>query len=66
MSGVTTDEYGFIKQEKMKYDPAATNVEGVYFAGTAAGPKDIVDTIAEAGAAAMKAGNYINTKGKGQ
>jgi heterodisulfide reductase subunit A len=60
ISDVTVDEYGFIKQEKMKYDPQVTNVDGLYFAGVAGGPKDIVDTIAEAGAAAMKAAKYIN------
>ncbi len=60
ISDVTVDEYGFIKQEKMKYDPTATNVEGIYFAGVAGGPKDIVDTIAEAGAAAMNAANYTS------
>jgi heterodisulfide reductase subunit A-like polyferredoxin len=29
-------------------------------AGTAAGPKDIVDTIVEAGGAAMEAANYLH------
>jgi heterodisulfide reductase subunit A len=37
-----------------------TDIEGVFVAGVAAGPKDIVDTIAEAGAAAMEASNYLN------
>jgi heterodisulfide reductase subunit A len=32
----------------------------VFVAGVAACPKDIVDTIAEAGAAAMEAANYLN------
>jgi heterodisulfide reductase subunit A len=61
MAPVGTDEYGFITQEKMKYDPQVTKTEGLYFAGTAGGPKDIVDTIAEAGAAAMKAAVYIES-----
>ena len=60
ISDVSTDEYGFIKQEKQKYDPQVTNIEGLFFAGIAGGPKDIVDTIAEAGSAAMKASIYIN------
>jgi heterodisulfide reductase subunit A2 len=59
ISDVTADEYGFIKQEKMKYDPVVTNVEGIFFAGAAGAPKDIVDTIGEAGAAAMKAAIYV-------
>ena len=62
ISDAAVDEYGFISQPKMKYDPQATGVPGLFFAGAAGGPKDIVDTIAEAGAAAMKAANYINSK----
>jgi heterodisulfide reductase subunit A len=42
--------------------PCATNVPGIFVAGTAAGPKDIVDSIAEAGAAAMEAGRYLSTR----
>jgi hypothetical protein len=34
-------------------------MEGVFVAGAAAGPKDIVDTITESGAAAMEAANYL-------
>ena len=40
--------------------PTLTTLEGVFVAGVAAGPKDIVDTIAEAGAAAMEASNYLH------
>jgi heterodisulfide reductase subunit A len=36
-----------------------TDVDGVFAAGVAAGPKDIVDTITEAGAAAMEASKYL-------
>jgi heterodisulfide reductase subunit A len=60
ISGISVDEYKFVTQPKMKYDPTATSIDGIYFAGTAAGPKDIVDTIGEAGAAAMKASNYMH------
>jgi heterodisulfide reductase subunit A len=35
-------------------------MEGVFTAGVAAGPKDIVDTITEAGAAAMEASKYLS------
>jgi heterodisulfide reductase subunit A len=34
-------------------------MEGVFVAGAAAGPKDIVDSIAEAGGAAMEAAKYL-------
>ncbi|MFP5207085.1 MAG: FAD-dependent oxidoreductase [Acidobacteriota bacterium] len=39
--------------------PTITTAPGIFVAGTAAGPKDIVDTIAEAGAAAMQASEYL-------
>jgi heterodisulfide reductase subunit A len=42
--------------------PTLTTVPGIFVAGTAAGPKDIVDTIAEAGAAAMQASQYLFQK----
>jgi heterodisulfide reductase subunit A len=43
--------------------PAWTGHEGVFVAGVAAGPKDIVDTIVEAGAAAMEASRYLSSRG---
>lgn len=43
--------------------PTRTNVEGIFVAGAAAGPKDIVDTIVEAGAAAMEASRCLERKG---
>jgi heterodisulfide reductase subunit A len=42
--------------------PTLTTAPGIFVAGTAAGPKDIVDTIAEAGAAAMQASQYLFKK----
>ena len=42
--------------------PAWTGSEGVFVAGIAAGPKDIVDTIVEAGAAAMEASRYLSSR----
>lgn len=42
--------------------PTTTTALGIFVAGTAAGPKDIVDTIAEAGAAAMQASQYLFQK----
>ncbi len=41
-------------------NPSATNLPGVFAAGTALGPKDIVDTITESGAAAMAARRYLH------
>jgi heterodisulfide reductase subunit A len=58
-SGVTTASDGFIRSLSPKVSPVTTNVEGVFAAGAALGPKDIVDTIVEAGAAAMAASRYL-------
>ncbi len=59
MLPVSVAEDGFIKSVKPKIAPTVTDMEGVFVAGVAAGPKDIVDTIVEAGAAAMEASNYL-------
>lgn len=50
---------GFIQTVKPKIAPTLTEMEGVFVAGAAAGPKDIVDSIVEAGAAAMEASKYL-------
>jgi heterodisulfide reductase subunit A len=52
----------FIRCVMPQIAPTVTNMEGVFVAGVASGPKDIVDTIAEAGAAAMEAANYLGRK----
>jgi heterodisulfide reductase subunit A len=49
----------FIKTIQPRISPTLTDMEGVFTAGAAAGPKDIVDTITEAGAAAMEASKYL-------
>lgn len=56
---VSIGEDGFINQIQPKIAPTLTDMEGVFVSGVAAGPKDIVDTIAEAGAAAMEASKYL-------
>jgi heterodisulfide reductase subunit A len=56
---VGTGNDAFIKTIQPKIAPTLTDMEGVFVAGVAAGPKDIVDTIVEAGAAAMEASNYL-------
>jgi heterodisulfide reductase subunit A len=42
--------------------PTCTTAPGIFVAGTAAGPKDIVDTIAEAGAAAIEVSQYLHQR----
>jgi heterodisulfide reductase subunit A len=60
---VETDEDGFISSPRAKTDPTVTTIGGVFAAGAATGPKDIVDSIAEAGAAAMKAAVFLGKPG---
>ena len=50
---------GFIHCPEPKLAPCRTETEGVFVAGTAAGPKDIPDSIVEAGAAAVEAAIYL-------
>jgi heterodisulfide reductase subunit A len=56
---LSTGADNFIKTVKPKLAPALTDLPGVFVAGAAAGPKDIVDSIVEAGAAAMEASRYL-------
>ncbi len=46
---------GFLQEAHPKFKPVDTNVEGVFIAGCSQGPKDIPDTVAQAGAAASRA-----------
>ncbi len=57
--GAEAETDGFVKRPDATR-PAWTGREGVFVAGVAAGPKDIVDTIVEAGAAAMEASRYLS------
>jgi heterodisulfide reductase subunit A2 len=50
---------GFIESPSPIEGPARTSVEGIFAAGTALGPKDIVDTIVEASAAAMEITTFL-------
>jgi heterodisulfide reductase subunit A len=58
---VSTAADRFIQTIRPKIAPTLTDMDGVFVAGAAAGPKDIVDTITEAGAAAMEAAKYMVT-----
>jgi heterodisulfide reductase subunit A len=46
---------GFFLERHPELAPVETAIEGVFVAGTVQGPKDIVDTVAQASAAAAKA-----------
>jgi heterodisulfide reductase subunit A len=50
---------GFFLERHPELAPVETAVEGVLLAGTAHGPKDIVDSVAQASAAAAKASVFL-------
>ena len=50
---------GFFLERHPELGPVETSVEGVFLAGTLQGPKDIVDTVAQASAAAAKAAVFL-------
>ncbi|MBD3370155.1 4Fe-4S dicluster domain-containing protein [Candidatus Fermentibacteria bacterium] len=50
---------GFLMELHGELAPVETAVEGVMLAGTVQGPKDIVDTVAQASAAAAKASIFL-------
>lgn len=52
---------GFVCCVQPSLAPCRTPEEGVFVAGAAAGPKDIPDSVVEAGAAAMEAATYLRS-----
>jgi heterodisulfide reductase subunit A len=52
--GFSTDKDGFYQEAHPKLQPVETFTGGVYLAGACQGPRDIPDTVAQAGAAAVK------------
>jgi heterodisulfide reductase subunit A len=53
--GVNLEKDGFVKTVHDAMDTTATLRPGIYVAGTAVAPKDIPDSVASGGAAAMRA-----------
>jgi heterodisulfide reductase subunit A-like polyferredoxin len=53
------DEYFYVAEPSPDLDPGRTDIPGVFVAGTAAGAKDIVDSIVHAGAAAAQAAAHL-------
>ncbi len=51
---------GFLQEAHPKFKPLDTAVEGVFIAGTAQGPKDIPDSVAQASGAAARAIRLMN------
>jgi heterodisulfide reductase subunit A len=50
---------GFFLERHPELAPVETSVEGVFLAGTVQGPKDVVDSVAQASAAAAKASVFL-------
>jgi len=60
MLGVETNSFGFPTGAFRKGRPVATNMPGVFVAGAAEGPKDIPDSVLQAGAAAASAVTWLH------
>jgi heterodisulfide reductase subunit A len=56
---VATDAFGFVRSADPALDVTSTDVPGLFAAGTALAPKDIVDTVAEASAVAIGVSAYL-------
>ncbi len=55
MYQIEQDAYGFIRQGDVKWRPADTTMDGIFVCGTAAGPRNVEESIASAQAAAQRA-----------
>ncbi len=53
------DEYHYVAEPSAELNPGETTIPGVFVAGTAAGAKDIVDTILHAGAAVAQVAAHL-------
>jgi heterodisulfide reductase subunit A2 len=51
---ISTDSYGFFNEAHPKLRPVETLTAGIFLAGAGQGPKDIPETVAQAGGAAAK------------
>ena len=56
------DEAAFVAEPDGDLQPGRTNIPGVFVAGAASGPKDIVDSIAHAGAAVAGVAAYLQSQ----
>ncbi len=67
ISGVlnlSQDESGFIKERHSKLKPVDSSLDGIFVCGTAQSPKDITDTIAQAGLASVRGRAFITDSPK--
>lgn len=61
MFGISCSTEGFFLERHPKLAPVGTTTDGVFLAGCCQGPKDIPDTVAQAGAAASEALILLDT-----
>jgi len=54
LTGISQGDKGFFSEEHEKLAPISTSTEGVYIVGCAQGPKNISETVVQAGAATGK------------
>ena len=59
--GAKQNKYSFIDVPHDTLSPVSTSAPGVFVAGAAAGPKDLDDSIATAGMAAIKAAGLVRS-----
>jgi len=57
--GIETDDYGFVARRDPAVSAVETEQEGIYVCGSAVGPQVIPDCVAQASAAAARAGLYL-------
>jgi heterodisulfide reductase subunit A len=65
MYQVAIDDDGFVHIPDPNFSPTVTAQEGIFAAGVAIGPMDIVDSITMASAAASEASAYLHAAGYG-
>ena len=61
---LSQDESGFIKERHSKLKPVDSSLDGIFVCGTAQSPKDITDTIAQAGLASIRGRAFITDSPK--
>ena len=61
---LSQDENGFIKERHSKLKPVDSSLDGIFVCGTAQSPKDVTDTISQAGLAAVRGKAFITDSPK--
>jgi heterodisulfide reductase subunit A len=61
--GIALDAEGFFSIDKDYSSPVMSNVQGIFIAGTASGPRDVVSAMAHATLASFAASKFMRTHG---